>query len=144
MSQTPYTWFRYAEVLLNYAEASYFLGDEVTAREYVNMVRKRPSVNMPEITESGEALFKRIVNERRIELVFEQHRWFDIRRLKIAPQVMNEDFTRMKITKNPDGTKTYEVLLWKEVNFKEPRDYLLPIPQSEIEKNSLLEQNPGY
>lgn len=144
MSQTPYTWFRYAEVLLNYAEASYFLGDEVTAREYVNMVRKRPSVNMPEITESGEALFKRIVNERRIELVFEQHRWFDIRRLKIAPQVMNEDFTRMKITKKPDGTKTYEVLLWKEVNFKEPRDYLLPIPQSEIEKNSLLEQNPGY
>jgi hypothetical protein len=144
MSQTPYTWFRYAEVLLNYAEASYFLGDEVTAREYVNMVRKRPSVNMPEITESGEALFKRIVNERRIELVFEQHRWFDIRRLKIAPQVMNEDFTRMKITKKPDGTKTYEILLWKEVNFKEPRDYLLPIPQSEIEKNSLLEQNPGY
>jgi hypothetical protein len=143
MSQTPWTFYRYAEILLNYAEASYFLGDEATAREYINMVRNRPSVNMPEVTESGDALFERIVNERRIELVFEEHRWFDVRRWKILPQVANEDRTRMIIRKNPDGTKQYEVAFWKEGNYNEA-NYLLPIPQSEINKNALLEQNPGY
>src|SRR5690554_4965891 len=143
MSKTTWTFYRYAEILLNYAEASYFLGDEATAREYVNMVRSRESVNMPPVTESGEALFERIVNERRIELVFEEHRWFDIRRWKILPQVADEDLTRMIIRKNPDGTKQYEVTFWKEGNYNEA-NYLLPIPQSEINKNSLLEQNPGY
>lgn len=143
MSQTPWTRYRYAEILLNYAEASYFLGDEVTAREYVNKVRSRPSVNMPDITESGEALLKRIQGERRIELVFEEHRWYDIRRWKILPEVSSEDKTRMIIRKKPDGSKEYEVAFWKEGVFNEA-NYLLPIPQSEINKNDLLEQNPGY
>lgn len=143
MSHTPWAFYRYAEILLNYAEANYFLGDEATAREYINMVRRRPSVNMPPVTESGEALFERIVNERRIELVFEEHRWFDVRRWKILPQVADEDRTRMIIRKNPDGTKQYEVAFWKEGKYNEA-NYLLPIPQSEINKNALLEQNPGY
>lgn len=143
MSQTPWTFYRYAEILLNYAEANYFLGDEATARQYLNAVRSRPSVNMPEVTESGEALFERLVNERRIELVFEEHRWFDIRRWEILPQVADEDRTRMIIRKNPDGTKNYEVAFWKEGVFNEA-NYLLPIPQIEINKNALLEQNPGY
>lgn len=144
ISRTPWTWLRYAEVLLNYAEANYFLGNEDVAREYLNLVRKRPSVNMPAVTENGEELFQRLVNERRIELVFEEHRWFDVRRLKIAPEVMSEDITRMKITKQPSGKKVYEVLFWKEANFNPEKDYLLPIPQDEIDKSSLLEQNPGY
>lgn len=143
MSQTPWTFYRYAEILLNYAEANYFLGDEATARQYINAVRSRPSVNMPEVTESGEALFERLVNERRIELVFEEHRWFDLRRWKILDQEANEDKTRMIIRKNPDGTKQYEVAFWKESVFNEA-NYLLPIPQSEINKNAMLEQNPGY
>lgn len=143
MSQTPWTHYRYAEVLLNYAEANYFLGNEGIAREYLNQVRNRPSVNMPEITESGESLFQRIVNERRIELVFEEHRWFDIRRWKILSEVADKDLTRMIIRKQPDGTKVYETTFWKEGKFNEA-NYLLPIPQSEINKNALLEQNPGY
>lgn len=143
MSQTPWTFYRYAEILLNYAEASYFLGDEATTREYINMVRSRPSVSMPDVTETGAALFDRLVNERRIELVFEEHRWFDVRRWMILPQVAEEDRTRMIIRKNPDGTKQYEVAFWKEGVFNQA-NYLLPIPQSEINKNSLLEQNPGY
>ena len=143
MSQTPWTFIRYAEVLLNYAEANYFLGNEEITREYLNKVRSRQSVNMPAITETGQALFERIVNERRIELVFEEHRWFDIRRWKILPEVADKDRTRMIIRKQPDGTKTYEVAYWKTGNFN-PANYLLPIPQSEINKNGLLEQNPGY
>lgn len=143
MSQTPWTFYRYAEILLNYAEANYFLGDEATAREYINMVRSRPSVSMPDVTDTGTALFDRLVNERRVELVFEEHRWFDVRRWKILPQVAEEDRTRMIIRKNSDGTKQYEVAFWKEGVFNEA-NYLLPIPQSEINKNGLLEQNPGY
>ncbi|MEX2511911.1 MAG: RagB/SusD family nutrient uptake outer membrane protein [Cyclobacteriaceae bacterium] len=143
MSQTPWTHYRYSEILLNYAEANYFLGNENLAREYLNLVRKRPSVNMPDITESGEALFERIVNERRIELVFEEHRWYDIRRWEILPEVADKDRTRMIIRKMPDGTKEYEVAFWKTGEFN-PANYLLPIPQSEINKNGLLEQNPGY
>ncbi|MGM0507418.1 MAG: RagB/SusD family nutrient uptake outer membrane protein [Bacteroidota bacterium] len=144
MSQTPWPFQRYAEILLNYAEAQYNLGEEGIAREYLNMVRSRPSVDMPDVTESGDDLFDRIVNERRIELVFEQHRWYDLRRWMIAPDVLNEDQTRMKITKLSDGTKEYEVDFWKEANFQAPRDYRLPVPQSELDKNADLGQNPGY
>jgi len=136
--------FRYAEILLNYAEASFMLGHEDVAREYLNMVRSRPGVEMPDVTESGQALWDRIVNERRIELVFEEHRYFDVRRWKIAEQVLNEDRTRMQIYRDPDtGEKTYEVQVFQEASFY-PRNYLAPIPQSEREKNILLSQNPGY
>jgi hypothetical protein len=143
MSQTPWTFVRYAEILLNYAEANYFLGNEDITREYLNLVRNRPSVNMPNVTESGEELFKRIVNERRIELVFEEHRWFDVRRWEILPEEADKDRTRMIIRKLPDGTKQYEVTFFKTGKFN-PANYLLPIPQTEINKNSMLEQNPGY
>ncbi|WP_160367674.1 RagB/SusD family nutrient uptake outer membrane protein [Sphingobacterium humi] len=146
MSQTPWTFFRYAEILLNYAEANYFLGNEALAREYVNLVRNRPSVKMPPIpaTVTGPALFDRIVNERRVELVFELHRWYDIRRWKIAPQVMNGDILRMDIRKNTTtGVKQYKKMVWKKAVFTD-KDYLLPIPQDEMDKNELFVQNPGY
>lgn len=136
-------WFRYGEVLLNYAEASYFLGDEATAREYLNMVRNRPSVQMPPVTESGQALFDRIVNERRIELAFEEHRFFDVRRWKIAADVLSKPHMRMYITKDATGKKTYEIRTHMPAKFDE-HNYLSPIPLSEIEKNPMLEQNPGY
>ena len=77
---TPFPFFRLAEIYLNYAEAEFQLGHEDVAREYVNKVRARKSVNMPSITDSGEALLKRIYHERQIELAFEGHRFFDLRR----------------------------------------------------------------
>jgi starch-binding outer membrane protein, SusD/RagB family len=144
-SSSP-TWlrYRYAEVLLNYAEASFMLGDEATAREYVNMVRSRPSVNMPPVTESGEALWDRIVNERRIELVFESHRFFDVRRWKIAEDVLSQHRYRMNVHKDPGtGDRTFTVEEYQPANFNE-WNYLAPIPQNEIDRNSMLEQNPGY
>src|SRR5690625_936116 len=143
-SNALWIYIRYAEVLLNYAEAMFQLGDEETAREYINMVRSRPSVNMPPVTESGSELWDRYINERRIELVFEEHRFFDVRRWKIATEVLSEPHTRIRIHRDPaTGEKTYEVLEHLPANFKE-HNYLSPIPLSEIEKNPLLEQNPGY
>lgn len=144
LGNTPWVFIRYAEVLLNYAEALYHLGDEPKAREYVNLIRSRESVNMPPITETGTALLQRIRHERQIELVFEEHRFFDVRRWKIAMETDNEDAKKMVITRNPTtGQKTYKVEVFQPRAFKE-RNYLVPIPQSEIERNSQLQQNPGY
>lgn len=143
-SNPPWIWFRYGEILLNYAEAMYNLGHEDVCRDYINMIRSRPSVNMPPVTESGEALWKRLVNERRIELVFEEHRFYDVRRWKIAEEVLSKDRTRMYIWKDPEtGITSYEVRLLHTAHFP-PHMYWAPIPQAEIDKNELLEQNPGY
>lgn len=79
-----YPWFRLAEMYLNLAECAYNTGRESECREYINKIRDRKDVMMPHVTESGEALWDRLVNERRIELAFEAFRYFDIRRWKTA------------------------------------------------------------
>lgn len=143
-SNPPWIWFRYGEILLNYAEAMYKLGNEDACREYINKIRSRPGVEMPPVTESGEALWERYVNERRIEMVFEEARFYDVRRWKIAPVVLSEDRMKMDIYKDPaTGVKSYTVNLLHTADFPESH-YFGPIPQSEIDKNELLEQNPGY
>ena len=144
IGSTPWTFVRYAEILLNYAEAMYNLGNEPVAREYVNKIRSRPSVKMPPVTESGTALLARIQQERRIELSFEEHRWFDVRRWKIAPQVLNVPARRMAISKNiTTGLKSYSVIDFQQRAFFD-KNYLVPIPAYEIQKNPKLVQNPGY
>ncbi len=101
---------------------------------------------MPPVTESGAALLTRLQHERQIELCFEEHRWFDVRRWKIAPVVLNKFPLRMDIEKTPaTGAKTYNVDTMEQFKFVfTDKDYLVPIPQSEIDKNPLLLQNPGY
>ena len=79
-----YPWFRLAEMYLNYAECAYMLGQEDVCRTYINKIRQRPDVMMPEVTESGENLWDRLVNERRVELFAETFRYFDLRRWKLA------------------------------------------------------------
>lgn len=141
---SPWIFIRYAEILLNYAEAKYFLGDETTCRQYINMVRSRPGVNMPPVTDTGAALLTRLQHERQIELVFEEHRYFDVRRWKIAPVVLSVPGKRILITKNlTTGVKTFVVDPFNPKAFFD-KNYLVPIPQSEIDKNKLLIQNPGY
>ena len=141
---TPWIMFRYAEILLNYAEAQYMLGNEDIAREYLDKVRSRQSVGMPDVEESGEDLLVRIQHERRIELVFEGHRYFDVRRWKIANETETKDIVGTAIVKEADGTKTYSTknLITRVWNDKL---YLLPIPRVEIDRSlGSLEQNPGY
>jgi hypothetical protein len=141
---TPWTFFRYAEILLNYAEARYFLGDEATCRTYINQVRSRSGVNMPPVTESGPALLTRLQHEREIELVFEEHRYFDVRRWQIAPQVLNAGAQKMVITKNAvTGIKSFGIQTFQPRVFLD-KNYLAPIPQSELDKDAALTQNVGY
>ncbi|MDD4107739.1 MAG: RagB/SusD family nutrient uptake outer membrane protein [Prolixibacteraceae bacterium] len=144
IGNTPWPHFRYNEVLLNYAEAKYFLGDEAACREYINKIRSRPSVDMPPVTASGSELLKKLQHERKVELFLEGHRYFDVRRWKIAPEVLSVDAKRVSIHKDPGtGVKTYEYSTFQVREFPE-KMYYLPIPQTEIEKNPNLEQNPGY
>ncbi|KAA6311603.1 RagB/SusD family nutrient uptake outer membrane protein [termite gut metagenome] len=115
----PWIYFRYGEILLNYAEAKFELGDEATAREYLNKIRSRPSVQMPPIpeTETGDKLRMRIQNERRVELAFEEHRFFDVRRWKIAMETENKPLPAINIQKLSNGSKTYQIVTLKERNF---------------------------
>lgn len=144
MPTSPWIVFRYAEILLNYAEAKYMLGEESTARTYLNLVRSRESVGMPDITASGDELWEKIINERRVELVFEGHRYFDVRRWEIADETESKNIGGVIIKKQEDGTKTYAPNLLITRKWDD-RLYRLPIPRAEVDRSlNSLEQNPGY
>jgi hypothetical protein len=133
--------FRYAEVLLNYAECQIELGHDAEARTYINKVRDR--VNMPPITASGEELVKEYRDERAVELGMEEQRYFDVRRWLIAEQVLGQPVHKMHITKNSDGSFDYKVQQMERRSFPK-RMYWQPVPLDEIRKNKNLVQNPGY
>jgi starch-binding outer membrane protein, SusD/RagB family len=99
---------------------------------------------MPSVTASGEELLEKIRHERRIELVFEGHRFFDVRRWKIADETESKDLKGMQIIKNEDGTKTYSLINLIDREWDD-RLYWLPLPRAEIDRsNNSLAQNPGY
>ena len=151
---------RLTEFYLNYAEIEIALGNEAEAREYINKIRKRPSVNMPDITSSGADLVRDYRNERAIELHLEDHRFFDLMRWKAAPgnidiPIRGLTSVTMDWTGVPAGdinllgklTYTYGEISAAEVRkpWKGDNYYLLPIPTEEIKRsNNAIKQNPGY
>ena len=138
---TPWIIIRYAEILLNYAEASFEAGDEATARTYLNKVRER--VSMPPVTASGDELRQKIHHERRIELCLEAHRFFDARRWKTAHIEFNKPIKGIRIVKDKNSdTKVYNVFEYEQRTWPQ-QYYLQPIPQYELDKAD-LDQNPGY
>lgn len=143
------TWIymRYAEVLLNYAEAqNEAVGPDASVYAAVNAIRQRPGVAMPTLPAglTQAQMRTRIQQERRIELAFEEHRFYDVRRWKIAPTTENVPAYGIEIGRNASGY-TYarkEALTGRTFTDKQ---YWLPIPRAEIQaSNSKLEQNPGY
>lgn len=143
-SSQNFIFIRYAEVLLNYAEAQFKLGNTETARQYVNMVRIRPSVNMPAIS-TADFSWERYTRERQIELAFEGTRLWDIRRWKIGPQALGAQIYKIVVNVT-GGNRSYSRTLLESRVFLDPQMYLFPIPQSEIDKypNHQLEQNEGW
>lgn len=139
----PFRQIRYAEIVLNYIEACLELGEEDEAVEKLNDIRER--AGMPEIptTETGAALKERYRNERRIELSYEGHRFFDIRRWMIAPDVLKN--AQGIDIRYPYGSTqpTYTVTEVQERAWNN-KVYLLPVLLDEMNKNELLIQNPGY
>jgi hypothetical protein len=139
----PWIIFRISEMYLNYAEAEYGLGIEEQARWALDQLRSRPSVNLPAVTESGNALLLRIQNERQVELCFEAQRFWDVRRWKIADVTENTPLRGINIVLNANGTKTYTVKDVQDRVFHAPQQFLFPIPDYELQKVQ-LQQNPGY
>ena len=134
--QMPWIHFRLGEIYLNFAEAAFELGKEDECREYVNKIRAR--VGMPGLPASvtGENLRQRLYNERRIELVFEEHRYFDLRRWKLASEVLNRPGHGIKIVLDKaTGVKTYSDELLLDRKFYDTM-YLLPIATEEILRNN--------
>lgn len=139
-------YFRYAEVLLNYAEA---LNESLTtpnAEVYkaVNDIRSRTGVNMPALPVglTKEQMRERIRHERRIELAFEGQRYFDIKRWRIGTEVMPEAYGTVA-TKKPSGSFSYERFLVENRIYKRHFD-MFPIMQTEINRNPELDQTDGY
>ena len=93
--------YRFAEVLLNAAEASFELGDRATAATYLNEVRSRAGLNTP--LAAGDITFDRVVHERRVEFAFEGHILFDMKRWRLATQVWDGDGTSLTDLKSNIG-----------------------------------------
>lgn len=142
--------YRLGEFYLNYAEAVFnYLGSSdatnaefpMSAREAVNVVRNRSDVQMPDFPTdmSADEFVTKYRRERMVELAFEGHRFWDIRRWKDGNSQKN--LIEMQIVKNGDAytyTRVTKSRYWND------KMYLFPIPDSEIRKNPNLSQNPGW
>ena len=140
--------FRYAEIVLNYAEALNELGQTEAAVQQVILVRQRAGINAGTNSRYGIAagisqdnLRTLIMGERRIEFAFEEQRFWDIRRWKTAPQVMTQALVGVTIT-NPTAPlfqlNPVSTPVWNN------RLYHMPIPYDETLKNPKLIQNEGW
>ena len=116
--------YRYADVLLKKAEALNEMGQPGQAATPLNIVRKR--AGLPEVSGlSQEAMREKIIHERRMELAFEGHRWFDMIRVNNGEYAIRflQSIGKNSVNKNR---------------------LLFPIPQTEMDANILMTQNPGY
>lgn len=139
----PWIFFRYAEILLNYAEAlNEASGPVADVYTYVNQVRARAGMPGLPAGLSKDEMRLRIQNERRVELCFEGHRFFDVRRWKKGDEFFNKPVTGVQITKT--GTVLNYSTFTVDTRVFLDKNYLFPIPQSEMVKVTKLVQNPGY
>lgn len=145
----PIVYFRLGEIYLNYAEAlAEYGGNNGDALKYLNYIRERAGVpqygvgaNALPIPATKAKLIEKIRAERRIELAFECHRWFDVRRWKIVDKVMG-DLHGMDINAfNPKDFFKRVVVAnhkWKDAY------YWWPVPQYEMDRATKFVQNPGW
>lgn len=143
---------RYAEVLLNLAEAlaeQDYSKNQDDALEALNEVRKR--IDLPERTAEEapdkDSFMKLLRKERICELAFEGFRYWDLRRWRLAGEVIDgKQAHGTKITKKDDDTYTYEQVSCDDnINrFFPERYYLLPIPVDELQNNPLCENNAPW
>lgn len=137
-------YLNYAEALLNYLGSPDATDDTFTlsAVDAVNVIRNRSGVEMPPFATgmTNEAFLKKYKNERMVELAFEGHRFWDVRRWKEGEVLRS--ITRMQITRNPNGTYNYNRVN-KQRSWND-KMYFFPIPDSERRINPNLYQNEGW
>lgn len=145
-----HTWInmRLAEFYLNYAEAVYnYLGDATAAGEFgmsandaVNVLRSRPDIDMP-LFEGNDGFEERYMRERMVELAFEGHRFWDVRRWKKGADC----FSSVKVANlTLDAAGDLQLTRGDKTRQWNDKYYFYPIPQSEINKNHNLVQNPQW
>jgi hypothetical protein len=140
-------------------EACLETGDEAEAINWLNKIRYR--VGMPAVTATGSALVDLYRNERRVELAYEEHRYFDARRWMIAPQTLGRGIKIMQISATlktgatPRVPYVHDTTVYdysynvidntdNETRSWDDKMYFMPLSRDEINRNSLLVQNPGY
>ncbi|MEL6255811.1 MAG: RagB/SusD family nutrient uptake outer membrane protein, partial [Bacteroidota bacterium] len=123
---SDYYVIRYADVLLKYAEALNESGSTSEVAQYINLVRNRAGLENTTATSQAE-LRVAIEKERRFEFIGEGHRWFDLKRFGNAVETMNKWFS--------ENGKNVVI---------DADNLLLPLPQSQIDTDPALSQNPGY
>lgn len=141
-------YLNYAEAMLNYTGGGYETasGLSMTAAQAVNVVRTRAKLANIAADLSASQFAERLENERFVELAFEGHRFYDLRRWKKAGDAKYRTIKTMQITKNADGTFNYSVQSDAQTrSYWDDKMYLFPIAQSEILKSGgALTQNPGW
>ncbi len=150
-----YVYFRYAEVMLNYAEAqNEAVGPDATVYDQLIAIRKRGGIqaganNLYGLKANMTQDEMRVVirHERAIELAFEDHRWYDIMRWKIGAQTIAVPMKGMDVVKNANGSFTYTPFVLSQTFQKTwaEKQNMYPIPRTEVYKSKgVLVQNPGW
>ncbi|MCF6407748.1 RagB/SusD family nutrient uptake outer membrane protein [Chitinophaga filiformis] len=143
----PWIYLRYAEILLSYAEAqNEAVGPDASVYAAVNQVRQRESVQQPALVAglSKDQMREAIRRERQVELAFEEHRFYDVRRWKIAMETENVPAYGITVEMN-NGKPVYTRKVALSNRAFAEKNYWLPIPRAEIQaSNNKLEQTTGY
>ena len=141
-----HTWiiFRLGEFYLDFAEAAFYATGSandatygLSANDAINVLRTRSDIKMPKFTEDGAAWVERYERERLVELAFENHRFWDVRRWMKGPQYFG-NIQVANISSSLQLTRTTVRREWDN------KYYFFPIPQTELKKNPNLSQNPGW
>ncbi|KAA2219051.1 RagB/SusD family nutrient uptake outer membrane protein [Maribacter flavus] len=155
----PWPFIRYTEIVLNYVESCIATGDDGEALNWLNKIRFR--AGMPALSSSGTELLEDYINERRVELAYEEHRYHDARRWMIAEETLGRGIKVMRVnaTLKPGATPLspyrkdttvydyeYNVIdnTDNETRTWDDKMYFMPLSRNEINRNELLIQNPGY
>ena len=137
-------YFRLAEIYLNYAEAlNEYSPGNAGIKTFYDLVRNRTGVAMPPLPAglSQAEVREKIRNERRVEFAFEDHRAWDVRRWMIAPTTLGAPLRGVDVIRTGTTTFTYTPNIVEQRVFQ-PKMYLYPIPQSELNISQGLVQNP--
>lgn len=138
---TPWRFIRYSEIILSYAEACTELKEYDEARKYINMIRKR--AGLPNVYANNSELLDAVRHERKIELMFEDQRFQDIRRWMIAPEVIVDAYGLEIRYYYGEEDPTYKIIKVQDRDWRD-RFYFFPIKLDEMNRNPQLIQNPLY
>lgn len=160
-AEVPWVFIRYTEVIFDYIEACIELGETGEAVTWLNRIRERAM--LPPVTATGQEALRNIYrHERRVEMAFEEQRYWDVRRWMIAPQVpgiiglhginivatLKPGAPKQAVYKYDESVYNYRYsrsdLSSREARQWKDKCYFLPIHRDEINRNDKLVQNPGY